>query len=92
MRGYRELMRRKLLEEMYDRMTPEEKNTFVQLTMQDKDHKEILEALKQQREQISRVADKVEKQSWFLDFGSDVAANIFTDSLIWIGRRLFRRI
>ncbi|MBQ7539782.1 MAG: hypothetical protein IJT13_01505 [Bacteroidaceae bacterium] len=85
-------MRRKLLEEMYDRMTPEEKHTFVMLTMQNKNHEEILEALKKQHEQISQVANKVEKQSWFLDFGSDVAANFFTDSLIWIGRKLFRRI
>ena len=31
----RELMRRKLLEDMYDRMSEEEKRTFVQLTLQD---------------------------------------------------------
>lgn len=88
---YRELMRRKLLEEMYDKMSDEEKKTFVFLTIQNKDHREIMNALQKQHEQISRVAQKVEKQSWITDFGSDVAANFLTDGLIWIGRKLLKK-
>lgn len=90
--GYREIMRRKLLEEMYNKMSDEEKKTFIYLTMQDKDHKEIMEALASQHEQISRVAQKVEKQNWTTDFLSDVGANVLTDSLWAFGRRLFRKI
>lgn len=92
MSGYRELMRRKLLEELYEKMTPEEKRTFITLTMENKNHKEIMDTLAQQHSQISRVSDKVEKQSWITDFGSDVAANIFTDGLILLGRKLFGKI
>ena len=33
MSGYRELMRRKLLEDIYNKMSPEEKRTFIQLTL-----------------------------------------------------------
>ena len=31
------------------------------------------------------------KKDWLTDFGSDVAANFFTDGLIWLARTLFRR-
>jgi len=90
--GYRELMRKRLLEQMYDKMSDDEKRLFVQLTMQDRDHHEIMEALNSQRSQIGRIADKLDKQSWYVDFGSDVAANFFTDGLIWLGRKLFGRL
>lgn len=92
MSGYRELMRRKLLEEIYDKLTPEEKLAYVQLTMQDKDHREIMDALEKQQVQISRVVEKVEKQSWFNSFGSDVAANFTSAGLIWLGSKLFKRL
>ena len=84
----RELMRRQLLEQIYDKMSDEEKRTFVQLTMLDKDHNEIMDALKAQREQVEQIAQKVEKQSWLTDFGSDLLANFTTDGLIYLGRKL----
>lgn len=86
--GYRELMRRQLLEQIYDKMSDEEKRTFVQLTMLNKDHNEIMDALKAQREQVEHIAQKVEKQSWMTDFGSDLLANFTTDGLIYLGRKL----
>lgn len=89
--AYRELMRRKLLEQMYDKMSDEEKRTFVQLMMQDRDHRDIMDALQRQQAQISRVVEKVEKQSFALDFGSDILANFTTDGLIWLASKLFRR-
>ena len=89
--AYRELMRRKLLEQMYDKMSDEEKRTFVQLTLQNKDHREIMDALQRQQAQISRVVEKVEKQSFALDFGSDILANFTTDGLIWLATKLFKR-
>lgn len=85
---YRELMRRQLLEQIYDKMSDEEKRTFVQLTMLNKDHNEIMDALKAQREQVEHIAQKVEKQSWMTDFGSDLLANFTTDGLIYLGRKL----
>lgn len=81
----------KLLEQMYDNMSDEEKRTFVQLTMQNKSHDEIMQALNCQQEQIGFVADKVKKQNWLTDFGSDIAANFLTDGLIYLGSRLLRR-
>lgn len=83
-------LRRKLLERIYEKMSDDEKRLFVQLSMQNKSHVEIMQALQQQSEQIAQVAEKVNRQSWLTDFGSDVAANFLTDGLILLARRLFR--
>ena len=84
------LARRQLLERIYDRMTDEERRLFVQMALQNRSTDEILQALQQQSTQIAQVADKINRQSWLTDFGSDVAANFFTDGLILLARRLFR--
>ena len=89
MNAYREMMRRKLLEEIYEDLSPEDKRLFVQLTMENKSSSEIAQALAQQKEQL----DRIEKShNWFVDFGSDVAANFLTDGLIWIGSKLLRKL
>ena len=82
-------MRRQLLEQLYDKMSDEDKRLFVQFTMLDKDHNEIMQALCQQKDDIEYIKHK---QNWVVDFGSDVAANLFTDSLLWIGSKIFRSI
>ncbi|SEA79577.1 hypothetical protein SAMN04487851_11457 [Prevotella sp. tc2-28] len=87
--NYSELMRRKLLEDIYNKMSDEEKRTFVQLTLQDKSHQEIMEALSRQRAQLESIE---KKQNWVTDFGSDVAANFLTDGLIFFGRKLFGKL
>ena len=87
--GYRELMRRQLLERIYDKMSDEEKRTFVQLTMQNKSHTEIMDALSRQQKQLY---DIERKQNWKVDFLSDIGANFITDGLIWLGSRLFKKL
>lgn len=88
------LMRRKLLEQIYDKLSPEEKRLFIRMSLENKNHEEIMQALTQQRQQIDRMANKVEKQNWWTDFGSDISANFTTDGIIYlVGKlsRLFRR-
>jgi len=87
--GYRELMRRKLLEDIYNKMSDEEKRTFVQLTMQDRDHREIMDVLSQHKDDLESIK---RRQNWYVDFGSDVAANFLTDGILWLGSRLFRKL
>ena len=89
---YQGLMRRKLLEQIYEKMSDEEKRTFIQMTMQNKDHNEIIEALKSQQQQIGRVADKVESQTWLSSFGSDIAANFTSDGIIYLLSRILRSL
>lgn len=86
---YQGLMRRKLLEDIYDKMSDEEKRTFIQMTMQNKSRDEILSALQKQSEDLQAIR---RNQNWLVDFGSDVTANLFTDSLIWLGSKLFKKL
>lgn len=85
--GYRELMRRQLLENIYEKMSEEDKRLFIQLTMQDKSHTEIMEALQKQQANLEEIK---RGQNWITDFGSDVAANFLTDGLILLGRKLLK--
>lgn len=83
----RSLMRRRLLAELYDKMSDEEKRTFVLMTLQDSDHREIMQRLEEQRAHLQRIE---KKQNWKTDFLSDVGANFLTDGLIFLGRLLFK--
>ena len=92
MSDYRGLMRRMLLEEMYDKMSPEDRRTFVQMTLQDRSREEILQALQSQSRDIAEIRRDVASHTWLRDFSSNVAGNAAWDALLWIGSRLLRRL
>ena len=85
--NYRELLRRRQRLEMY-KNTPLDISGLTPQSTEERRHKEILDALHRQDEQIGHVAQKIERQNWVTDFLSDVGANILTDSLWLVGRRL----
>ena len=85
------LMRRKLLEQMYDRMTDEEKRIFVMMTMQDKSNDDILRAIQQNQQHLQHLVEKADRDRWYTAFGSDVAANVLTTSAFWLLGKLFKR-
>ena len=86
---YRWLMRRKLLEDIYDKMSDEEKRIFIQMTMQNRNRDEILLALQKQSDDLQAIR---RNQNWAVDFGSDIAANFLTDGLIYLGSKLFKKL
>jgi len=83
------LMRRKLLEDIYDRMTDEEKKLFVQMTMQQKSSDEILKALQQQSAQIEDLRRR--QQTFGEDFASNILGNATWDGALWLFGKLFKR-
>ena len=85
------LMRRKLLEEMYDRMTDEEKRLFAMLTMQDRSANEILRAIQQNQQHLQQLVEHADRDRWYTAFGSDVAANVLTTSAFWLLGKLFAK-
>lgn len=91
MNAYRELMRRKLLEDMYGRMSSEEKQSFVQL-MEHDERSEIAQELLRQGREVDEIHQKVSKQTWLSDFSSNVAGNAVWDGLVWIGSRILRKL
>ncbi len=83
------LMRRKLLEDMYDRMTDDEKKLFVQMTMQQRSADEIMKALQQQSAQIRELGRR--QQTFGQDFLSNILGNATWDGAVWLLGRLFRK-
>lgn len=81
------LMRRKLLEEMYDRMTDDEKKLFVQMTMQQRSTDDILRALQQQSAQIQDLRSR--QQTFGQDFLSNILGNATFDGAVWLLGKLF---
>lgn len=85
------LMRRKLLEQMYDRMTDEEKRLFAMMTMQNKGNDEILRAIQQNQQHLEHLVEHADRDKWYVAFGSDVAANVLTTSAFWLLGKLFAK-
>ena len=81
--------RRILLERIYDKMTDEEKRTFVLMTIQDKSADEILRAIRTNQQHLERLVRHAEKDRWYVSFGSDVAANVITTSAFWLLSKIF---
>ena len=83
------LMRRKLLEEMYDRMTDDEKRLFVQMAMQQRSTDDILRALEQQSLQIQDLRQR--QQTFVQDFASNILGNATWDGALWLLGKIFRK-
>ena len=84
------LMRRKLLEDIYDRKTDDEKKLFVQMTMQQRSADDILKAIGQQSAQLRDI--RQHQQTFSEDFLSNILGNATWDGAVWLGRSLSRMI
>ena len=80
------LMRQKLLEEMYDRMTDDEKRLFIQLTLQQRSSDEIKKVLQEQSAQLQDLRRR--QQSFSQDFLSNILGNATWDGALWVINRL----
>ena len=83
----RGMMRKQLLEKIYSRMSDEETRTFVQLTLQDKDHREIMSALNELRQKADN-----NHHSWISDFGANIAGNAVFDGAVWLLSKFIKRL
>lgn len=82
------LMRRRLLEDIYDRMTPDEKRLFVQMTMQQRSADEIKKALQQQSVQLQDLRRR--QQTFSQDLLSNIIGNAAWDGAAWLISRLVK--
>jgi len=85
------LARRVLLERLYDKMSDEDKRTFVLMTMQNKSAAEILQAIQQNQQHLQHLVEKADRDRWYTAFGSDVAANVLTTAGFWLLGKIFKR-
>lgn len=84
------LMRQKLLEEMYDRMTDDEKRLFIQLTLQQRSTDEIKKVLQEQSAQLQDLRRR--QQTFSQDFLSNIIGNATWDGALWVINRLARLV
>lgn len=85
------LVRRKMLEDIYNKMTDEEKRLFAMLSMQNKGNDEILRAIQQNQQHLQHLVQHADRDQWYKAFGSDVAANVLTQTTFWLLGRLFTK-
>ena len=86
------MMRRRLLEEIYGRMSPDERRLFVRAAMQQQDTGDIIKALQKQGTQLDALTEHASRQSWLSDFGANIAGNAVFDGSVWLLRRLLRHL
>ena len=84
------MMRRKLLESIYDRMTDEEKRLFVQMTMQQRSTDEIMQALQSQSAQLQDLRQR--QQTFGQDFTSNILGNAAWAGAEWLFAKLARLV
>ena len=84
------MMRRKLMESIYDRMTEEEKRLFVQMAMQQRNTADIMKVLQQQSAQIQDL--RQHQQTFVEDFASNILGNAVWGGAEWVVARLARLI
>lgn len=89
---YRDYMRYQLLQDILQRLTPEERQAYMVYASQQKQHQELLDSIHAQDGQIARIAQKVEKQNWLSSFTSDVLANFTSAGVLWLGSKLLKKI
>ena len=83
------LMRKKLLEDICDRMTDDEKKLFVQMTMQQRSTDDILRTLQQQSAQLSQLQRN--QQTFAQDFASNILGNATWDGALWLLGKLLKK-
>ena len=79
-------MRRRLLEDIYDRMTDDEKRLFVQMTLQQRSTEEIKKVLGRQSLQLEDI--RRHQQTFSQDFLSNILGNATWDGAMWLIGRL----
>ncbi len=85
------LMRRKMLEDIYNKMTEDEKRLFSMLSLQRQNTDEILKAIQQNQQHLQHLARHADRDQWYKAFGSDVAANVLTTSVFWLLSKFFAK-
>ena len=85
---YDTLMRKKLLEQIYDKMSDEEKRLFVYMSIDGRNHNEIMQALQSQQQQLEEL--KKRQQTFGEDFASNIAGNALWGFIEYFAGRLLK--
>lgn len=84
---YAILARQKVLNDLFEKMSDDEKKLFILYSLQKRSTEDIMQRLDDIQSQVER-----NKYSFTTDLLANVSGNFVADSLIWLGAQLFKRI
>ena len=84
------LIQHKILQDIYSRMSDDERRLFAQMSMGSRSDSEILSALRQQQAQLQDL--RKHQQTFGEDFISNIAGNAAWEGAVWILSRLSRLV
>ena len=82
-------MLQKMLGEILDRMTEQERRDYMLLSTISRDKNDVLSAIDKQNLTLDTIS---RKQSWITDFSANMAANATWDAVIYLGSRILKYI
>lgn len=80
------------MQDILQKMTPEERQAYMANVVQQKQHKEVMDAIHAQDRQISQIIEKGSNNNWLASFTSDVLGNFTSIGILWLGSKLFKRL
>lgn len=84
------LLRRKMLEDIYSRMSDEERRLYMQMSQHNRSQDEIKSALQQQQALLTELSKR--QQTFGEDFASNILGNAAWDGTLWLVSRLFGKL
>lgn len=94
----RELLRRRLMQDIFDRMSDEEKRLYVPMSLLHRTDADCARALAEHRhEETMQALAALYRQaqrnyvSWWADLGSNIAGNVIYNGAEWLMSRLLHR-
>jgi hypothetical protein len=88
MSTWRELARRKVLQDIWEKLSEEERRTLLLMEASRRDTEDILQAVSGLQGRIDKLAGSPSMPAYF---GLDVAANLLTGGLAWLAGRLMKK-
>ena len=85
---FQELFRRRLLVDTLSKLSESDRLRLLQSLQQGNKQEKLLLSL---NDMVDGLNKKLARQNWFVDFGSDMLANITTDSMIWLLSKLLKK-
>lgn len=90
MSSTRDILRSKLLNEVYDKMSEEDKKMYALMLMENRQHSEIMDAIEAQNVHLRQMGEHLSKNTWKTNFITDLGANALWDGVLFLGRKLFK--
>ena len=85
----RDILRKQMLDSILEKMSDEERRSYMLLTAANDNQRELMSALQEQGLKLDAIG---KKQSWLSDFSANITANAAWDTIIYFASRILKNI